>query len=151
MKKSNKKSIDKPSFPSLNFEKSFWTASVGEKEPSTELKEQRKRLGVLVKGNNLDKCPPPIEEIDLAMFPSESGALLNQMNVKQPSPIQMQAWPIIMCGNDVLGIAPTGSGKTLAYVLPLIPHIVYQTKLKSNAKSMTRRPTVRPYITHTYM
>lgn len=37
-----------------------------------------------------------------------------------PYPIQLQTIPIILKGNDLLGIAHTGSGKTASYVLPTI-------------------------------
>jgi len=37
-----------------------------------------------------------------------------------PSPIQSVAWPLLMQGHDVFGIAKTGSGKTLAFILPFL-------------------------------
>ena len=37
-----------------------------------------------------------------------------------PSPIQKQAIPVILDGQDVLGLAQTGTGKTAAFGLPLI-------------------------------
>jgi len=37
-----------------------------------------------------------------------------------PSPIQSVAWPLLMQGHDVFGIAKTGSGKTLAFLLPFL-------------------------------
>ncbi|XP_064386296.1 probable ATP-dependent RNA helicase DDX43 isoform X3 [Halichondria panicea] len=40
-----------------------------------------------------------------------------------PSPIQSQAWPILMQGFDMVGIAQTGTGKTLAFLLPALIHI----------------------------
>lgn len=45
---------------------------------------------------------------------------------QEPSPIQSQCWPIIMSGNDLIGIAATGSGKTLAFGLPALRHIQAQ-------------------------
>jgi ATP-dependent RNA helicase DBP3 len=42
---------------------------------------------------------------------------------KTPSPIQAQAWPILLSGRDMIGIAATGSGKTLAFMLPALVHI----------------------------
>lgn len=38
---------------------------------------------------------------------------------KQPTPIQMQAIPILGRGRDLIACAPTGSGKTLAYLFPI--------------------------------
>ncbi|MEO6519174.1 MAG: DEAD/DEAH box helicase, partial [Pseudoxanthomonas sp.] len=37
-----------------------------------------------------------------------------------PTPIQVQAMPVILQGQDVLACAQTGSGKTAAFVLPLL-------------------------------
>lgn len=42
---------------------------------------------------------------------------------EKPSPLQMQAWPIIMKGLDLIGVAQTGAGKTLSYILPAFLHI----------------------------
>jgi ATP-dependent RNA helicase RhlE len=41
-----------------------------------------------------------------------------------PTPIQNQAIPLAMDGNDILGLAQTGTGKTLAFGLPLIAHLM---------------------------
>ncbi|XP_061727461.1 uncharacterized protein LOC133532701 [Cydia pomonella] len=46
---------------------------------------------------------------------------------KQPSPIQSQAWPVLLRGDDLIGIAQTGTGKTLAFLLPALIHIEGQT------------------------
>ncbi|KAF7684294.1 Pre-mRNA-processing ATP-dependent RNA helicase PRP5 [Astathelohania contejeani] len=44
--------------------------------------------------------------------------------IKKPTPIQSQTLPILLSGNDILGVAETGSGKTLAFVIPLIKHVL---------------------------
>lgn len=41
-------------------------------------------------------------------------------NYKNPTPIQDQAIPEILRGNDLIGIANTGTGKTLAFLIPLL-------------------------------
>jgi ATP-dependent RNA helicase RhlE len=38
----------------------------------------------------------------------------------RPTPIQVQAIPKILAGQDVIGVAQTGTGKTAAYVVPLL-------------------------------
>ncbi len=43
----------------------------------------------------------------------------------QPTPIQVQAFPAIMSGKDVIGIAQTGTGKTFAYLMPLLRQVKY--------------------------
>lgn len=45
---------------------------------------------------------------------------LSDMNIVQPTTIQSKAFPVIMSGRDVVGIAQTGTGKTIAYLLPCL-------------------------------
>ncbi|XP_030637935.1 putative ATP-dependent RNA helicase DDX52 [Chanos chanos] len=40
-----------------------------------------------------------------------------------PTPIQMQAIPLMMHKREVLACAPTGSGKTMAFCLPVLAHL----------------------------
>ena len=40
-----------------------------------------------------------------------------------PTPIQVQAIPILIQGKDLLGVAETGTGKTAAFALPLLHHL----------------------------
>lgn len=44
--------------------------------------------------------------------------------ITEPKPIQAQAIPSMLDGQDILGIAQTGSGKTLAFALPLVAQII---------------------------
>lgn len=39
----------------------------------------------------------------------------------------VELWPILLSGQDAIGIAQTGTGKTLAYLLPALIHIDGQT------------------------
>ena len=45
---------------------------------------------------------------------------LSDLGFVKPTPIQIQAIPRILAGQDVIGVAQTGTGKTGAYVLPLL-------------------------------
>ena len=40
-----------------------------------------------------------------------------------PTPIQAQAIPEVLSGNDVLGLAQTGTGKTAAFMLPVLQRL----------------------------
>lgn len=45
-------------------------------------------------------------------------------NYKEPTPIQDQAIPEILKGNDLIGIANTGTGKTAAFLIPLLDKVL---------------------------
>jgi len=45
---------------------------------------------------------------------------ITKLGYTQAYPIQQQAIPVILKGNDILGIAKTGSGKTAGFVLPIL-------------------------------
>ncbi|KXT16525.1 hypothetical protein AC579_1328 [Pseudocercospora musae] len=53
-----------------------------------------------------------------------------------PTPIQRKTIPLIMDGQDVVGMARTGSGKTAAFVIPMIE------KLKSHSAKVGARAVV---------
>lgn len=46
------------------------------------------------------------------------------MNYTTPTPIQAQAIPIALAGQDVMGTAQTGTGKTAAFAIPLIERLL---------------------------
>jgi len=50
---------------------------------------------------------------------------LNDLEYIQPTPIQEKAFPVIMSGRDMVGIAQTGTGKTFAYLLPILRQLTY--------------------------
>ena len=50
---------------------------------------------------------------------------LDDLGYIEPTPIQERAFPIIMSGKDVIGIAQTGTGKTFAYLLPILRQLKY--------------------------
>lgn len=45
---------------------------------------------------------------------------LDDMGIVTPTPIQERAFPHILSGRDMVGIAQTGTGKTLAFLLPCL-------------------------------
>ena len=50
---------------------------------------------------------------------------LDDLGYIQATPIQEKAFPIIMSGKDMIGIAQTGTGKTFAYLLPILRNLKY--------------------------
>ncbi len=49
--------------------------------------------------------------------------ILDQLKLTQPTPIQEQAIPAGIAGDDVVGIAQTGTGKTYAFGIPMIQRL----------------------------
>ena len=76
----------------------------------------RKQHRIRVYGHDI---PPPISCFQELLAPHPSlASCLHTMHITEPTPIQLQAIPILQQGRDIMGCAPTGSGKTLAFLLP---------------------------------
>lgn len=71
--------------------------------------------------------PNPIMKFEQCFdeYPDLLGEIRKQ-GFEKPSPIQSQAWPVLLRGEDMIGIAQTGTGKTLAFLLPAMIHTEYQ-------------------------
>ena len=50
--------------------------------------------------------------------------VLNRLKFHTPTPIQAQAIPDGLKGEDIIGVAQTGTGKTLAFGLPIIQRLI---------------------------
>ncbi len=59
--------------------------------------------------------------------PLQNG--LSDLGFQTMTPIQEEAFPAILSGRDMIGIAQTGTGKTLGYMLPLLHEIKYSESL----------------------
>lgn len=65
-------------------------------------------------------------------------AISDQGYIK-PTPIQEQAIPVILQGNDVMGGAQTGTGKTASFILPMLRKLeIYANNSMSPAKHPIR-------------
>ncbi|MGB8954374.1 MAG: DEAD/DEAH box helicase [Tumebacillaceae bacterium] len=70
---------------------------------------------------------------------TELVELLQKHGVLHPTPIQEQAIPGLLLGNDVIAQAQTGTGKTLAFVLPILEQIdVTQSSVQALVITPTR-------------
>ncbi|KAF5294042.1 hypothetical protein FQR65_LT10945 [Abscondita terminalis] len=79
---------------------------------------------VLQKTNELKPIPNPVKTFEQAF--RHYPLILNEIKkagFETPSPIQSQGWPVLLSGEDLIGIAQTGTGKTLAFLLPALIHI----------------------------
>lgn len=70
-----------------------------------------------------EPMPKPTTKFEhaFAKFP-DLMAEIKKAGFERPSPIQSQMWPILLSGEDCIGIAQTGTGKTLAFLLPALIH-----------------------------
>ena len=61
----------------------------------------------------------------------------------EPTPIQIAAIPLILAGDDVIGIAQTGTGKTAAFVLPILMKLTasIQKGQRRNPRALVLAPT----------
>lgn len=86
----------------------------------------------------LRPIPNPVTNFEQAFhnFP-EILEEIRKQGFERPSPIQSQAWPILLRGEDMIGIAQTGTGKTLAFLLPAMIHIDGQTIPKDQREGPT--------------
>ncbi|MDG6909247.1 MAG: DEAD/DEAH box helicase [Nitrososphaerota archaeon] len=89
-------------------------------------------------------------EAALESLPPAVRGFLAETGIGDPTPPQIQAWPLVSRGEDVLVIAPTGSGKTEAALLPLLGRVVtgghgdgisllYITPMRALNRDMLRR------------
>ena len=54
---------------------------------------------------------------------------IEELGIDMPTPIQVEAYPVILSGKDVVGIAQTGTGKTFAYLLPLLKDLKFSKEI----------------------
>ena len=60
-----------------------------------------------------------------------------------PTPIQIEAIPLVMAGRDIMGLAQTGTGKTAAFGLPLVHRImeIGRAPLPKSVRALILAPT----------
>ncbi|MDA7746200.1 DEAD/DEAH box helicase [Psychromonas sp.] len=68
----------------------------------------------------VEQAGPTFKELNL---PEAIVQVVSEMGYETPSPIQAQCIPLLLNGEDVLGLAQTGTGKTAAFALPLLANI----------------------------
>lgn len=113
-------------------------------ERMTELHQQKMNIArrenhIYVKGSDIPDLAENFSDLQeryrLAPYMIEN---VTKRGYQQPTPIQMQAIPLMIHKREVLCCAPTGSGKTAAFILPILHH------LKSSRKEGFRAVVVSP-------
>jgi ATP-dependent RNA helicase RhlE len=72
-------------------------------------------------------------------FHPKIAASVNALGYKIPTPIQVQAIPPVLAGEDVMGLAQTGTGKTAAFVLPILERLLQGQR--GNVRALIIAPT----------
>ena len=87
------------------------------------LYRKRNHIRVYVSGD-ITEVPAPLQNfteiLKLMTYHKTLLPKIQESGYKVPTPIQMQAIPIMLSGRDLIACAPTGSGKTVAFVLPTL-------------------------------
>ncbi|WP_298445362.1 DEAD/DEAH box helicase [uncultured Ferrimonas sp.] len=76
----------------------------------------------------------------LALDPRLQSAIA-KLGYREPTPVQAQAIPAVLAGNDVMAGAQTGTGKTAAFALPLLHHLLQQPQPKPQLRALVLVPT----------
>ncbi|GAB6035028.1 DEAD/DEAH box helicase [Galenea microaerophila] len=71
-------------------------------------------------------------------LPENLLKVLDEIGYEMPSPIQAEAIPPLLAGNDILGQAQTGTGKTAAFALPALANVDVNDK---NTQVLVLAPT----------
>ncbi|KAK9120482.1 hypothetical protein Syun_018099 [Stephania yunnanensis] len=83
--------------------------------------------GIIVSGNDVKESKyKPLRSFAESKLPDKVLQCCNGFS--EPSPIQSHAWPFLLDGRDLIGIAKTGSGKTLAFGIPALMHVLCKKK-----------------------
>ncbi|TKC34931.1 hypothetical protein EI555_018059, partial [Monodon monoceros] len=88
----------------------------------------RNKHKIHVQGTDLPDPIATFQQLDQE-FKINSRLLQNILDAgfQIPTPIQMQAIPVMLHGRELLASAPTGSGKTLAFSIPILMHLKQPT------------------------
>ncbi len=68
-------------------------------------------------------------------------AVLAELGYEEPTPVQAQAIPLLLKGQDVVGQAATGTGKTAAFALPLIQRLFTDGNDRATVTMLVLVPT----------
>jgi ATP-dependent RNA helicase RhlE len=71
--------------------------------------------------NNLAQATPNFYGLGIA---PKILDILERMEFKVPTPIQLKAIPLALEGKDIVGIAQTGTGKTHSFAIPMVQRLV---------------------------
>ncbi len=93
----------------------------------------------------IEPAAPAVTFESFGLAPSILRALVEQ-GYTIPTPIQVQAIPVVISGRDVMGAAQTGTGKTAGFSLPIIQNLM---AVANHSMSPARHPVRALMLTPT--
>ena len=110
-------------------------------DPSPDLSASlRKQYKIHIKSSDIPAPHDSFQSLNDCYSSQMSSCLLDNLirsGFFSPTPVQMQAVPLLMQGRDVLCCAPTGSGKTAAFALPILSHLSQPQRVGFRALVLT--------------
>ncbi|XP_003340257.1 probable ATP-dependent RNA helicase DDX52 [Monodelphis domestica] len=104
------------------------TAEKLERLRKEKINRFRNKHRIHIQGTDLPEPIASFQQLDQE-YKIHSRLLQNILNAgfQNPTPIQMQAIPVMLHGRELLASAPTGSGKTLAFSIPILMQLKQPT------------------------
>jgi ATP-dependent RNA helicase RhlE len=87
----------------------------------------------------IKKTQKPISQFDSLNIITPILKAVQEEGYVTPTPIQMQAIPVVLQGRDLLGCAQTGTGKTAAFAIPIL-------QLLSAERTYSKKRKIRSLI-----
>jgi len=105
-----------------------------------ETNQKRRANHIHVQGSDIPAPAEMFEDMG-KLFGMKEDLLttIRSRGYESPTPIQMQAIPLMMNRREILACAPTGSGKTAAFLLPIIHYL--DTPQKKGFRAVIVAPT----------
>ncbi|TKC44563.1 hypothetical protein EI555_010932, partial [Monodon monoceros] len=140
LKWSKKKWAGLPPIKKNFYVESETTSSMSQDQADNWRRENYNIMCDDLKGGEKRPLPNPIGNFEDAFhcYP-EVMRNLQKAGFQRPTPIQ--AWPIILQGVDLIGVAQTGTGKTLTYLMPGFIHIDSQPLARNGPGMLILTPT----------
>lgn len=70
-----------------------------------------------------------MDSFDNLKLSTQLASAVKELGFASPTPVQSAAFPVVLSGRDVVGIAQTGTGKTMAYLLPIIQDLKFSKQI----------------------
>ncbi|XP_035556102.1 probable ATP-dependent RNA helicase DDX43 [Canis lupus familiaris] len=127
----SKSRIDLPPIKKNFYRQSETTSSMSQEQVDSWRKENNNIMCDDLKEGEKRRIPNPTCKFeDAFQYYPEVMENFKRAGFQKPTPIQSQAWPIVLQGIDLIGVAQTGTGKTLSYLMPGFIHLDLQPVIR---------------------